>query len=60
MKLKDLVGKVDDLNILFINGKEYEENLVKENLEKEIKKINIEIEKKQDLESLGYSFEVGV
>lgn len=62
MKLKELIEKLDDTKIVFINGKQYDESLSEDILDKEVKKINIEIEekKKQDLESLGYSFEAGV
>lgn len=62
MKLKDLIEKIDDTKVLFINGKQYETNLSKNILEREIIKINIEIKDTsgESLESLGYSFEVGV
>lgn len=62
MKLKELIEKIDDKSLIFINGKSYSEVISEEILEKEINKINVEIEekKKQDLESLGYSFEVGM
>lgn len=60
LKLKDLIGKLDTTEILFVNGKPYDGDLSKDMLEKEITKINIELEKKTpgDLESLEYSFEV--
>lgn len=62
MKLKELIEKLDTTEILFINGKPYDGDLSKDMLEKEITKINIEVKKKSpgDLESLGYSFEVGM
>lgn len=62
MKLKEFIQKLDDPKILFINGNQYDDSLSEDILDKEIKKIIIEIEEKnkQDLESLGYSFEVGV
>lgn len=62
MKLKELIEKLDDPKIIFINGKQYDENLSNDVLEKEVKKINIETKKMsgEDLESLGYSFEAGV
>ena len=62
MKIKELIEKIDDKSLIFINGKSYSEEISEDILEKEINKINIEFEekKKQDLESLGYSFEVGM
>lgn len=62
MKIIELIEKIDDKKIVFINGKPYDENLLGDILEKEIVKINIETKNKpkEDLESLGYGFEVGV
>lgn len=63
MKLKDLISKLDNTEHLFINGKKYDENSSEDILDKEVTKIDIETTKnasKDDLESLGYSFEVGV
>lgn len=62
MKLKELIEKLDEPKIVFINGKQYNENLSDDILEKEVKRINIETKKisGENLESLGYSFEVGV
>ncbi|MFA7689458.1 MAG: hypothetical protein WCX96_05170 [Bacilli bacterium] len=62
MKLKDLINKLDDRDIIFINGKQHGGNLSEDMLEMEVTKINIETRKasRNDLESLGYSFEVGV
>lgn len=62
MKLKELIKKIDDKKVIFIDGKSYNENLSEDLLEKEVIKINIETKKTSgnDLESLGYSFEVGV
>lgn len=62
MKIKELIEKLDDGKIIFINGKQWDEKLSEDILEKEIKKINIETKKipGEDLEGLGYSFEIGV
>lgn len=62
MKLKDLIEKLDNTKVVFINGKRYDGNLAEKILEAEISKINIEIKhiSSNDLESLVYSFEVGV
>lgn len=62
MKIKELMDKIDDKKVVLINGKPYDENLLKEILENEVIKINIETKKTSgnDLESLGYSFDVGV
>lgn len=62
MKLKELIEKIDDKKVVFIDGKSYDENLSEDILEKEVIKINIETKKtsENDLESLGYSFEAGV
>jgi|GEM_PF-4529482 len=62
MKLKDLLKKLDDSSLVFINGEAIENHIDNNLLEKEIIKIDIKIDedKKDDLESLGYSFEVGV
>ena len=62
MKLKELIEKLDDPKIVFINGKQYKDNLEENILEMEVRRINIETEKtsEDNLESLGYSFEVGV
>ena len=62
MKLKELIEKLDDTEVLFINGKKYDGNISEKMLEMEITKINIETKNIScdDLDSLGYSFEVGV
>lgn len=62
MNLKDLIEKLDDTKVVFINGKQYDGKLSEDILEKEVKKINIETNKisGEDLESLGYNFEAGV
>lgn len=62
MKLKELLEKLDDIQIIFVNGTNNNNDLSEEMLEKEIVKINIETKNKpkDDLESLGYSFDVGV
>lgn len=62
MKLKELIEKLDDTEVLFINGKHYDGNIPEKTLEMEITKINIETKNASgdDLDSLGYSFEVGV
>ncbi|MSU02134.1 hypothetical protein [Tissierella pigra] len=62
MKLKELIEKLDENKIIYINGQQYKDNIDQAILEKEIIKIDIKIkeESKKDLESLGYSFEVGM
>jgi len=62
MKLKELIEKLDDTEVLFINGKHYDGNIPEKMIEMEITKINIETKNisGDDLDSLGYSFEVGV
>ena len=63
MKLKDLIQKIDGKVAVQINGKQYNANIFEEILEAEIIEVNIETKKdvkKDDLESLGYSFEIGV
>lgn len=62
MKLKELIEKLDEPKIIFINGKQYDGILSEDILEKEIFKINIETKRTSldNLESLGYSFEVGM
>ena len=62
MRLKDLIDKLDYKDVIFINGKQYDGDLSDDMLEMKITKINIETEEtsRDDLESLGYSFEVGV
>lgn len=63
MKLKELIQQINGDVAIHINGKKPSDNISEEMLEAEI--VNIEIETKDavdcgDLESLGYSFEVGV
>lgn len=63
MKVKELIEKLDNTEILYINGKSYNKDTAKDMLEKKITKIDIKADDKKksdDLESLGYSFEVGV
>ena len=60
MKVKDLQKKINsddvDIAVTINNKKEFS----KEVLEADVKEINIETNNNEDLESLGYSFEVGV
>lgn len=63
MKLKDLIKKINGEVAIYINRKKPSDNLPEEMLEAEIVKIEIETKNaddSDDLESLGYSFEVGV
>lgn len=62
MKLKDLIQKINDNTVIHINGKQYNEELLKEMIELEITKVDIETKNEagNSLEELGYSFEVGV
>lgn len=57
MKIRDLVENIEENITVKIDGKDLSEEI----MDLEIKEINIKTEgKKDDLESLGYSFEVGV
>ncbi len=61
MKLKEFIALIDDDVTIFIDGKEYYAELSEDMLELEIKSIEVETDRAKDnLESLGYSFEVGV
>lgn len=62
VKLKYLIQKLDSDVAIYINGKQYTKELSEKMLETEITKIDIETKNVvgNDLESLGYSFEVGV
>lgn len=57
MKIRDLVESIEENITVKIDG----ENLSEEIMDLKIKEINIKTERKvESLESLGYSFEVGV
>ena len=61
MKLQELIKFIGDDVTIYIDGKEYATELPEDMLELEIKSIDVKTDKpKDDLESLGYSFEVGV
>lgn len=61
MKLKDLIEKLDDSQIVFVNGTQFADGFAEDILQKEVIRINIETEANTDnLDTLGYSFETGV
>ena len=61
MKLKELIKFIGDDVAVYIDGKEYYADLPEDTLELEIKSIDVKTDRRKDnLESLGYSFEVGV
>ena len=61
MKLQELIKIMGDDVTVYIDGKEYATELPKDMLELEIKNIDVKTDGAKDsLESLGYSFEVGV
>lgn len=61
MKLQELIKLIGDDVIISIDGKEYPTELLEDMLELEIKSIDVKTGRAKDnLESLGYSFEVGV
>ena len=61
MKLHELFKIIDDDVTIFIDGKEYATELPEDMLELEIKNIDVKTDGAKDsLESLGYSFEVGM
>ena len=61
MKLKELIALIGDDVTIYIDAKEYATELPEDMLEHEIKSIDVKTDRTKDnLESLGYSFEVGV
>lgn len=61
MKLRELIKFIGDDVAVYIDGKEYATELPEDMLELEIKSIDVKTNRSKDsLESLGYSFEVGV
>jgi len=61
MKLQELIKFTGDDVTIYIDGKEYATELPEDMLELEIKSIDVKTNRSKDsLESLGYSFEVGV
>ena len=61
MKLQELFKIIEDDVPIYIDGKEYATELPEDMLEHEIKSIDVKTDRTKDnLESLGYSFEVGV
>ena len=61
MKLKEFIALIGEDVTIFIDGKEYYADLPEDTLELEIKNIDVKTDGAKDsLESLGYSFEVGV
>lgn len=62
MKLGELIHIIDEGVFITVNGKKYTKEVSKEILGLEVVRINIETSKikKEGLEELGYSFEVGV
>ena len=61
MKLQELIKFIGDDVTIYIDGKEYATELPEDMLELEIKSIDVKTDRTKDnLESLGYSFEVGV
>lgn len=66
MKVKDLIGKLDDTRIVSVNGRQYHELLSEDLLEivseMDISCINIKAKNMSDvgISDSRYSFEVGV
>ena len=61
MKLKEFIALIGDDVTIYIDGKEYATELPEDMLELEIKSIDVKTNRSKDsLESLGYSFEVGM
>ena len=61
MKLQELIKLIGDDVAVYIDGKEYCTELPDDMSELEIKSIDVKTNRSKDnLESLGYSFEVGV
>ena len=61
MKLKEFIALIGDDVTIYIDGKEYATEPPEDMLELEIKSIDVKTDRpKDDLASLGYSFEVGV
>ena len=61
MKLKEFIALIGDDVTISIDGKEYYAELPDDMSELEIKSIDVKTSRHKDnLESLGYSFEVGV
>lgn len=61
MKLQELIKFIGDDVAVYIDGKEYYAELPDDMSELEIKSIDVKTSRHKDnLESLGYSFEVGV
>ena len=61
MKLQEMLKIIDDDVTISIDGKEYYAKLQDDMLELAIKSIDVKTDRMKDnLESLGYSFEVGV
>jgi hypothetical protein len=61
MKLKEFIALIGDDVTIYIDGKEYYAELPDYMAELEIKSIDVKTDRQKDnLESLGYSFEVGV
>lgn len=61
MKLQELFEITDDDVPIYIDGKEHRNGISDDMSELEIKSIDVKTDRPKDnLESLGYSFEVGV
>ena len=61
MKLKEFIALIGDDVTIYIDEKEYATELPEDTLELEIKSIDVKTDRRKDnLESLGYSFEVGI
>jgi hypothetical protein len=61
MKLKELIKIIGDDVTIYIDGKEHRDGTLDDMSELEIKSVDVKTDKPKDtLESLGYSFEVGV
>jgi len=61
MKLKELIKFIGDDVAVYIDGKKYYAELPDDMSELEFKSIDVKTDRSKDnLESLGYSFEVGV
>ncbi len=61
MKLQELIKFIGDDVAVYIDGKKYCTELSEDMLKLEIKSIDVKTDRAKDsLQSLGYSFEVGV
>jgi hypothetical protein len=61
MKLQELIKFIGDDVTIYIDGKEYYAEIPDDMSELKIKSIDVKTDRpKENLESLGYSFEVGV